>query len=127
MILLVDDNPAHRLLVRRAVRKSGKDNPTVELGSLGEALRFLDSFAGETPNLIIADLNLGDGRGTHFIRSARAKWRELCPPILLLSTSRLEEDLKDAQEAGVSEYIVKEDDPELFFAQMGRELIRFLK
>lgn len=119
MIVLVDDNPAHRHLVKRAIKRAF-EGPTevVEFASFRQGLSFLVSGGKNPPALFIVDLNLGDGRGTDLAREIKMRWIDQPPPILLLSTSRLEQDLADADSAGVSDYIVKDEDPEKFTAQV---------
>jgi len=118
VIALIDDNAAHRLLIKRAVRKVLPEMPLTEFGSYWAALSYLASCKGEPPTLFLVDLNLGDGRGTDLAREIRKRWPHKNPPVLLLSTSNLEQDRQDAIESGVSQYILKHDDPVKFSEQM---------
>ena len=118
MIVLVDDNPAHRLLVKRAVRKVLPQMELCELSSYLQGLSFLASSGSVPPTLFLVDLNLGDGRGTDLTREIKNRWKVTTPPVLLLSTSDLEEDRLDAEQAGVSQYVLKQDDPIQFGEQI---------
>jgi DNA-binding response OmpR family regulator len=70
-------------------------------------------------------MNLGDGKGTEVIK----KLRELSnsPPVLLLSTSRLEEDRENALLVGADKYVVKEEDPETFLREVAEGLKAILR
>lgn len=124
MIVLVDDNAAHRHLIRRAVKRSIKDGEIVEIASLGDALKFIDIHGCDPVEIFIVDLNLGDGKGTELVRALRDRCETT--PVLLLSTSKLEEDREDANRSGASLYIVKDDDPEIFFKQVADGLKKVL-
>ncbi len=123
MIFLVDDNPAHRLLVKRAVKKALPSMEFQECSSYLQGVSFLATTKGPPPVLFLVDLNLGDGRGTDLVREIKKRWPSEETVVLLLSTSNLEEDRLDAESAKVSRYVLKHDDPNQFSEQM-TELIK---
>jgi DNA-binding response OmpR family regulator len=125
VILLIDDNAAHRILIRRAIRKVLPEATIQELSSLQESLRFLAENDIGPAKAMIVDMNLGDGKGTEVIK----KLRELSnsPPVLLLSTSRLEEDRENALLVGADKYVVKEEDPETFLREVAEGLKAILR
>ena len=120
VILLIDDDTAHRRLFKRLLKKAGVQTPVVEGSSVAEGRALLKQIG--TPalpqlQLAIFDMNLGDGRGTDLIREARkCISREL--PILVVSTSALETDIEEAISAGASAYLTKCADPEEFLDQL---------
>jgi DNA-binding NarL/FixJ family response regulator len=118
LIVLVDDNPAHRLLIKRAVRRALPEMEFKECSSYLQGVGYLVTAQGTPPELFLIDLNLGDGRGTDLVREIKKRWPTEETNVLLLSTSDLAEDRKDAQEAQVTQYVLKHDDPILFSEQM---------
>jgi DNA-binding response OmpR family regulator len=126
-ILLVDDSTAHRTLIKRALHKAGIRHVFVEAGSLREARVRLFSAHGEmfAPLLTIVDLNLGDGRGTTLIAELRASDRHAARPILVLSTSALEQDMRESYAQGANCYLTKADDISVFSYEIAAA-VRFL-
>lgn len=125
-ILLIDDNAAHRALVKRAIRKAGVDVPIVEMSSLAEARsRLLGGEALCRPRLGIIDLNLGDGRSTSLIQELRTSAELSQLPILVLSTSPLESDMRESYACGANCYLTKADDVAVFTKEI-ESGIRFL-
>ncbi|MCB0359402.1 MAG: response regulator [Bdellovibrionales bacterium] len=110
-LLLVDDVKAHRSLVRRAIEKAGFSLAVLEAGSLGEARRLLFQNS-HSPSIALAvvDLNLGDGRGTDLIREMRSSGAYQSTPIVVLSTSALEEDREESLNCGANDYLTKAGD-----------------
>ena len=126
IILLVDDNDAHRRLIRRAISKSAIGNEIVEAAGLHEAKAILTR--GETPKLCAAvvDLNLGDGYGTEFISTLRAHAELSALPILAISTSTLEDDREKCLAAGANAFLAKSDDLLEFTNDLAQTLIGLL-
>lgn len=123
MIVLVDDNPAHRLLIKRAVRKVLPEMEFKECSSYLQGIVYLATTNGSPPELFLVDLNLGDGRGTDLVREIRKRWLAKEANVLLLSTSDLTEDRQDALDAGVTQYILKDDDPNQFSEQITKIIL----
>ena len=116
-ILIVDDTKAHRHLIKRALKKTDVKHPVVEAASLQEAVELLNrgELSGtNTPLLAVVDLNLGDGRGTDFISALRASKEHTQLPIIVLSTSSLEEDISESYQVGANCYLTKASDVERF-------------
>jgi CheY-like chemotaxis protein len=110
-ILLVEDNPADVVLAREALDEV--DLPTtihvVEDGV--SALRFLrqvDLFSGAPrPTLILLDLNLPRKSGREVLAEIKAD-PSLCRiPIVILTTSDAEDDVRRAYDLHANCYIVK--------------------
>ncbi len=98
-ILLVEDDPQIRRLVRLALQ--GEDCRVQEACDVSSGL----AAAGEyRPDLIILDLGLPDGDGLDFITELRL-WMDR--PILVLSARNLEMDKVAALDAGADDYLVK--------------------
>ena len=119
-ILVVDDNPAHRLLVRRALSKSGIPCLIIEASSVREATAALNSSAegGMNWSIMIVDLNLGSEKGTALISAIRKNPKLRTVPVLMISTSALEQDIFEAYREGVQCFITKNDNVALFSADL---------
>jgi CheY-like chemotaxis protein len=116
-ILLVDDNEAHRKLVKRAVAKAGFSNPVREAASLAQAQTLLAEQLSQSvaaPLVAIIDLNLSDGHGTLLIEMLKAEKHFSSVPCMVISTSALETDIRESYAKGASRFLVKNNDPLLF-------------
>lgn len=103
-VLVVDDEPAHRLMVRRALGKARRDLAITEAGSLAEGTQ---AFMHGSFNLAIVDLNLAGESGLEFIRAARAGAANNTIPIIAISTSSLDTDVQAAYAAGANSFVFK--------------------
>ena len=113
VILLVEDNPDDQLLARRALAKNNIQNTLLVAGDGAEALDLLfgtGPHAGETPlrpALILLDLKLPKVDGLTVLRRLRADPLTHVLPVVILTTSKEEQDLMDGYELGVNSYIRK--------------------
>jgi len=69
----------------------------------------------ETPDLIILDINLSEDQTIDLIKILRT---EMVTPILLLTPPRSEENILNAYNAGVDDYLIKPINPSLFNAKV---------
>jgi two-component system OmpR family response regulator len=112
-ILLVEDDPAQRLLLAAYLRQA--DYLVSEAGSIAQARsRLVDS----TPNLVLLDLNLPDGDG---LALARELLRLRLPVIVV--TSRPEDKIT-ALELGADDYLDKPYHPRELLARVHNALRR---
>lgn len=120
-IVLVDDNNAHRRLVKRALKKAGFDFIVLEAGGLEEARKMLFSAPlSEELLLAVVDMNLGDGRGTALMSELKQRMKL---PIIAISTSGLDIDRKDSYGAGADCFITKSDES----AEFARDIAEGIK
>ncbi len=98
-VLVVDDEPQFRRALVTNLRGAGYDVETA--GSAEEALA---SAGLRTPEVIILDLVLPDGRGTDVARELR-RWSEA--PIILVSAVGDEAEKIAALDAGADDYVTK--------------------
>lgn len=111
--LLVDDEPAHRLIARRALMKAHADLGVTEAESLAQGRSVFD---GGACNLLVVDLNLAGSSGLELIRYARNQNPVL--PIIAISTSSLESDISAAYTAGANIFVSKADGTRSFPADL---------
>ncbi len=98
-VLVVDDEPAIRRLLRTSLAAQGYG--VVEAGAGGEAL---DAMAREKPDLLILDLGLPDMSGIDVIRRVR---RSSTLPIIVLSVRDDERGKVEALDLGADDYVTK--------------------
>ena len=110
-IMLIEDNPDDRDLTIRAFKKHNILNPvTVTVAGNGaEALSMLlgDDRDQGNPALILLDLNLPKVEGFEVLRRIRADQRTRIVPVLVLTSSKAEEDIRTAYDLGANGYIRK--------------------
>lgn len=112
-ILIVEDDPNDAELITRALRKHNLANKIVLLKDGAEALDFLfgkGSFAqmdDGKPRVILLDLKLPKINGIEVLRKIKSEERTKKIPVVILTSSREERDLKDAYDLGVNSYVTK--------------------
>ncbi len=128
IILLVEDNPDDELLAIRALKKNNISNEVVVARNGVEALDYLfgtGAHAGRDmsvmPQIILLDLKLPKIDGLEVLRRLRNDKRTKLLPVVVLTSSREEQDLTESYSLGANSYIRKPVD----FAQF-TEAIRQL-
>ena len=115
-ILLVEDNPVDVDLTLRAFSKRKVPNPITVARDGEEALAWLPRWqAGEPlPLVILLDLKLPRVDGLDVLKALRANPVGRLIPVVVLTTSGEERDIRTAYDYGVSSYIVKPVDFDTF-------------
>jgi two-component system response regulator len=113
-ILLVEDNSSDADLTRRALFKGHISNDLVVAEDGQEALDYLrgeGAYAGrniaETPAVILLDLKLPKVPGLEVLRAIRTDPRLRRVPVVILTSSREEEDVGAGYDLGVNSYVRK--------------------
>lgn len=113
-ILLVEDNPDDVLLTQRAVRKAGLNISLSVVGDGDEAVaylegagRFADRHAHPYPTLVLLDLKLPKRSGWEVLRWIREQPGLITTPVVVLTSSTEDEDIKKAYECGANSYLQK--------------------
>ncbi|HSL47701.1 MAG TPA: response regulator [Candidatus Deferrimicrobiaceae bacterium] len=106
-ILLVDDNPDDRLLIRRALTREFPDLTITEVGDPETLARAIEDGSFD---LVITDYGLGFTDGFALLDTLKAQWPE-CPVILCTGTLS-EEIAVEALRKGLDDYVLK--DPRRF-------------
>lgn len=120
-IMMVDDSPSMRMLLRAALLDLGYDVSVAEDGQA--ALAALASFdADETPDLLITDINMPRLDGFGLIAAVRETLALRDLPILVLTTESSPEKKARARAAGATGWIVKPFHPEKLAAAIRRVL-----
>jgi two-component system response regulator len=114
VILLVEDNPDDELLTLRALRKNNVFNKIVVARDGVEALDYLfgtGEYAGRDtgvmPQLILLDLKLPKIDGLEVLRRLREDERTRLLPVVILTSSREQQDMLDGYGLGANSYVRK--------------------
>jgi two-component system chemotaxis response regulator CheY len=105
-ILTVDDSRTMRDMLRLALADAGFRVVQAEDGVHG-----LEVLEGETPNVIVTDINMPRMDGFGFIENVRKNARYRAIPILVQTTESDAEKKDRARRAGATGWIVKPFDP----------------
>jgi two-component system, response regulator len=106
-ILIVEDSADDFEATKRAFAKANLRNAIAHAFSGEEALAYLRSATAERPGLILLDLNMPgiDGRKTLEIIKRTESMKKI--PVVVLTTSNDERDIKACYELGANTYIQK--------------------
>lgn len=113
-ILLVEDNPDDETLALRAFRKNNILNDVVTARDGVEALDYLfgtGAHAGRdtsvTPAVVLLDLKLPKVSGLEVLKRIREDERTRFLPVVILTSSKEEQDLVNGYKLGANSYIRK--------------------
>ena len=114
IILLVEDNPDDVELTLRAFAKSAIANHVVVAADGDEALEYLFAtgrHAGRDPQLlpevVLLDLKLPTIDGLGVLKRLRADERTRRLPVVILTSSNLEQDVLRSYELGANSFVQK--------------------
>jgi two-component system response regulator len=113
-VLLVEDNPDDEELTLRALRKNGVRNEIVVARDGVEALDYLFGRAEHSardltvqPQVILLDLKLPRVDGLEVLKAIRAEERTRLLPVVVLTSSKEEEDIVRSYSLGANSYVRK--------------------
>ena len=126
VILLVEDNPDDERLTLRAFEKKKMLNPVVVARDGVEALAYLFATGihegrdtSVMPAVILLDLKLPKVDGLEVLRQVRADERTKRIPVVVLTSSKEQQDLVASYDLGANSYIRKPVDFEKFVEASG--------
>lgn len=117
-LLLVEDDEVDVLTVRRALRDLNVENDLLVASNGEEALDVLRQSGDSKPALILLDLNMPRMNGLEFLRQARKESLVQGVPVVVLTTSRQDQDILEGFELAVAGYMVKPVDYRKFLEVM---------
>jgi len=117
-ILLVEDNPGDVRLTKEALKDNKVRNNLTVMEDGVEAMAFLRREGRYTgaprPDLILLDLNLPKKDGREVLSEIKADERLRRIPVVVLTTSKAEEDILRAYDLNANCYITKPVDFDQF-------------
>ena len=115
VVLLVEDDPGDQKLVKVSFKKQRIANELHIVSSGEEALDFLyqrDKYSSGVPrpDLILLDLNMPGIGGKEFLRLIKEDDNMKNIPVVILTTSDLDQDILDSYNLQASGYVKKSSD-----------------
>jgi CheY-like chemotaxis protein len=113
-ILLADDDAEDRMLIIDALEESRLKNKIREVENGEELMQYLqnkgkysDKDEYPLPGIILLDLNMPKKDGREALKEIKANKKLRSIPIIILTTSKAEEDILKTYDLGVNSYITK--------------------
>lgn len=116
-ILLIEDDEVDIMTVQRAVKEIKITNPMDVARNGEEGLEYLTN--NPAPCIILLDINMPKMNGIEFLREIKANDQFKKIPVIILTTSREEQDRLESFELSAAGYMIKPVDYKKFV-----ELIR---
>ncbi len=107
--LVIDDSPTMRKILIAALRTGGF-NDVVEAGDGEEALTKIHA---ENIDFVITDWNMPKMTGLELAKAVRSDGRIKHLPIIMVTTRDQKQDIMQAFEAQINNYIIKPFTPEI--------------
>lgn len=127
-LLLVEDNPADVRLTKEAFSNATMDHRLHVTKDGIEAMAFLRREDGyedaPQPDLVLLDLNLPRKTGHEVLSEMKADERLAEIPVVILSSSQAQDDIRQSYRLQASSYVCKPVDLEAFF-EIVREIERY--
>ena len=125
-VLLVEDDGAHRWVIRRLLENAFGEEVLVEEAVTGE--KALERAAsGPALDLVLLDLGLPGLDGFEVLRRLRAEDQTRRVPVIVVSSSENEDDVRRAYEEGANSFISKSDSPEKTLQRLRRLPVYWLE
>lgn len=113
-VLLVEDNPDHAELTKRAIEGGNVANEIAWVKDGEEALQYLfhrgpwsDPATAPRPGLILLDVKLPKVDGHQVLRAIKQDPELQRIPVVMLTTSERTDEVDDAYQAGANSWVTK--------------------
>ena len=124
-ILYAEDEETDSFFLQRAFGKAGVQNPLVvtpngqdAIDYLSGAGRYQDRTAFPLPCLVLLDLNLPRKSGIEVLRWIREEETTAMLPVIILTSSLQEADIRKSYAAGANAYLAKPSQPDELVAMV---------
>ncbi len=117
-ILLIEDDTVDAMTVKRALNDLHVLNTLVRVMNGEQALEYLHDIANAEPCVILLDLNMPKMNGVEFLKIVKADDRLRCIPVVVLTTSKADQDRFECFNCSAAGYIVKPVDYKGFVEAM---------
>ncbi len=125
-ILIVDDDPDEIEIMRRVLARSGRDLEICSAPSGEHALQYLRECGG-LPSLVFIDLKMYGMSGIDMIRHIRTDERLKHVPLVIVTNSTLDSDMRKAYDSGADSFIHKSFNIDQFSRDIMRQLDSWLR
>ena len=126
-IMVVEDNPADVLLVKKALQEKGITFLLSCFENGDKALKALSRRDSKAPDLILLDLNLPTIEGIAVLIQIRNMPRLLEVPVVILTSSESSSDMLRTERLGAARYIRKPLLLEDFLREVGSGVEEILR
>jgi CheY-like chemotaxis protein len=113
-ILMAEDDEDDRMMAEKAFRENRIANPLVTVANGADLLdylrqkgKFADSAMPGRPCLILLDLNMPKMDGREALKLIKADEKLMRIPVVIITTSKAEEDILKSYNTGANSYITK--------------------
>lgn len=113
-VLMAEDDEDDRMMAERAFRENRIANPLVTVGNGADLLdylrqkgKFADSSKSPRPCLILLDLNMPKMDGREALKLIKGDEKLMRIPVVIITTSKAEEDILKSYNTGANSYITK--------------------
>ncbi len=112
-IVMIEDDEGHARLIERNIRRSGVNNEIIPFANGTDAVNYLFGPDGsgighkDQALLILLDLNLPDMTGIDILKRIKANSHIKSTPVVVLTTTDDEQEIKRCYELGCNVYITK--------------------
>ncbi|HVS91665.1 MAG TPA: response regulator [Mucilaginibacter sp.] len=120
-ILLVEDNPHDAEMTIRALKKVNLANKLIHVKDGAEALDFIFSKGAysernidDKPKVILLDIKMPKVDGIEVLRQLKSDEKTRSIPVVIMTSSKEEQDIITSYNIGVNSYVVKPVDFEGF-------------
>jgi CheY-like chemotaxis protein len=110
-VLLVEDDDVDAMTVKRALKELNVTNPLVHTVNGEDALEYLRSHQHNgKPCLVLLDLNMPKMNGIEFLKVVKDNGELRSIPVVVLTTSREQQDKIESFKLSVAGYMLKSVD-----------------
>ena len=106
-ILLVEDDKVDIMTIKRAFKDLKIANPVNVCENGLEALEFLENSNNNKPGIILLDINMPKMNGLEFLEARNNINALKLIPVVVLTTSKAEQDKIESYNLGVAGYMIK--------------------
>lgn len=106
-ILLVEDDQVDIMTVKRSFKELKVMNELVIKNHGEEALDYLNNSSKELPCVILLDINMPKMNGHEFLEKIKQHTVFKDIPVVMLTSSKEQQDVDSSFELGISGYILK--------------------
>jgi two-component system, response regulator len=132
-ILLVEDNPRDTELTIRALNKHNSNSRIIVLEDGAEALdyifckgKYAERVITNQPKVVLLDLKLPKVDGLETLKTIKSDERTKMIPVVMVTSSKQDSDMKAAYQYGANSYVVKPVDFNTFVEAMSHLVLYWL-